>query len=65
MDLTGVGNHPAFIRALDYFAQRLTEGKHVAGNGPSPGGQSRPGAATQPGAAAAIWPSLPSAGGSR
>lgn len=65
MDLTGVGNHPAFIRVFDHVAKLLTEGKHVAGNGPSPGGQSRPGAPSQPGAAAAIWPGLKSATDSR
>ena len=63
MDITGVGNHPAFIRLMDHFAKQLTEGTHVAGNGPGPGGQSRPGTASQPSAAAAMWPSLPSAGG--
>jgi hypothetical protein len=61
MDITGSGNHPAQIRLLDYFAQRLTEGTHVAGNGPSRHGQSAPGASTEPGAAAAMWPKLPSA----
>lgn len=65
MDLTGVGNHPAFIRVFDHVAKLLTEGKHVAGNGPSPGGQSRPGASSQPGAAAAIWPGLKSAADNR
>lgn len=65
MDLTGVGNHPAFIRVFDHVAKLLTEGKHVAGNGPSPGGQSRPGASSQPGAAAAIWPGLKSAADTR
>jgi len=63
MDLTGVGNHPAFIRLMDHFAKQLTEGTHVAGNGPSRHGQSAPNAPSQPSAAAAIWPSLPSAGG--
>jgi antitoxin component of RelBE/YafQ-DinJ toxin-antitoxin module len=57
MDLTGAGNNQAFIRVLDKFAAKLTEGTHVAGNGPSKDGQSaRPTAA--PTAAAAIWPSL-------
>jgi hypothetical protein len=57
MDLTGVGNHSAFIRVLDRFAQKVTEGTHVAGNGPSKDGQSaRPAAA--PTAAAAMWPNL-------
>jgi hypothetical protein len=63
MDITGVGNHPAFIRMMDHFAKQLTEGTYVAGNGPSRHGQSAPGAKAEPGAAAAIWPSLPSAGG--
>jgi hypothetical protein len=61
MDITGVGNHPAFIRLMDHFAKQLTEGTHVAGNGPSEGGQRRPGDSAKPGAAAAMWPSLPSA----
>ncbi len=60
MDLTGAGNNQAFIRVIDKFAQRLTEGGHVAGNGPSREGQSRPGQAP-PTAAAALWPNLPSA----
>ena len=65
MDITGVGNHPAFIRLMDHFAKQLTEGTHVAGNGPGPGGQQRPGAPSQPGAAAAIWPGLKSASDSK
>ena len=62
MDITGAGNHPAFIRVLNHAAQRLTEGSHVAGNGPAKAGQSAPGQAP-PSAAAAIWPKLPSATG--
>jgi hypothetical protein len=65
MNLTGVGNHQAFIRVIDYAAQRLTEGSHAAGNGPGPGGQSQPGRSSQPTAAQAMWPTLPSAGGAR
>lgn len=64
MDLTGSGNHPAFIRVLDKLAQKVTEGTHVAGNGPSPAGQSEPGKAP-PSAAAAMWPKLPSASSGR
>lgn len=60
MDLTGAGNHHAFIRVLDYLASRLTEGTHVAGNGPSKAGQSAPNQAP-PSAAAALYPHLPSA----
>jgi hypothetical protein len=62
MDITGAGNNPAFIRVMDYVAKQLTEGTHVAGNGPGPGGQSAPGSASRPSAAAAIWPGLKPAG---
>jgi hypothetical protein len=65
MDITGVGNHPAFIRVMDHFAKQLTEGTHVAGNGPSKHGQSAPNAPSQPNAAAAMWPNLKSAGDNR
>jgi hypothetical protein len=58
MDLTGAGNNQAFIRVLDKFAQRVSEGTHVAGNGPNKDGQSAPGSRTQPTAAAAMWPNL-------
>lgn len=63
MDITGAGNNPAFIRVMDYVAKQLTEGTHVAGNGPGPGGQSAPGSSSRPSAAAAIWPGLKPAGG--
>jgi hypothetical protein len=59
MDLTGTGNNQAFIRVIDKFAQKITEGTHVAGNGPTKDSQSAPGA-RPPSAAAAIWPGLPS-----
>jgi hypothetical protein len=59
MDLTGAGNHPAFIRVIAKWASAVTEGSHVAGNGPSPLGQSAPGQAERS-AAQTIWPSLPS-----
>ncbi len=62
MDLTGAGNHPAFIRAIDKFAQRITEGTHVPGNGPTKDSQSAPGSAP-PSTAAAMYPHLPSRGG--
>lgn len=60
MDLTGVGNHPSFIRLLDKVAQRLTEGTHVAGKGPTTASQSSPDAAP-PTVGGALWPKLPSA----
>ena len=59
MDLTLVGNHPAFIRVMNYVASQLSEGTHVSGNGPSKAGQSAPGTAP-PSTAAALWPNLPS-----
>jgi hypothetical protein len=60
MDLTGVGNHPAFIRVISRLAEKVTEGTHVAGNGPSKEGQSQSGRTAPPSAAAAMWPTLPS-----
>lgn len=60
MDLTGAGNHPAFIRVLAKAAAKLTEGGHVAGTGPAAQGQNAGGRATQPTAAQAMWPTLPS-----
>jgi hypothetical protein len=62
MDISGIGNHPAFIRVLSKFAERLTEGSHVAGNGPAKAGQSEPNR-PPPSAAAAMWPNLPSSRG--
>ena len=59
MDITGAGNHQAFIRVLNYAAERLTEGQHVAGKGPSEAGQSRPGQAPKS-AAQSMYPNLPS-----
>lgn len=39
MDLTGAGNHPAFVKMLSALASAVVEGKHVAGGGPSKFGQ--------------------------
>lgn len=62
MDLTGAGDHPAFIRVLYGLAKQLTEGTHVGGGGPAKEGQTAPGSKTsQPSAAGALWPNLPSA----
>lgn len=57
MDFTGAGNHPAFIRAFYKLAQRVTEGSHVTGSGPSKLGQTRPGS-TPDSAAKALYPNL-------
>ena len=58
MDFTGVGNNPAFIRAFDKLAQRLTEGTSVTGGKPSPLGQTNKPNGGTPGSR--IWPNLPS-----
>ena len=58
MNLTGVGDHPAFINVINKLAGFVTEGKHVAGGKPSVHGQSPGGAATPPTAAQALYPNL-------
>lgn len=57
MDLTGAGDHPAFIKAFYKLAQKVTEGSHVAGGGPSKFGQAKPGAQPES-AAKALYPNL-------
>lgn len=42
MDLSGVGDNPAFVRAMFKFGQAAAEGTHVTGKGPSPTGQQAP-----------------------
>ncbi len=61
MNLTGAGDHPAFIKAFYALAQRVNEGTHVTGLNPSPNGQSSSGVVRRPSAAAAMFPGLPSA----
>jgi antitoxin component of RelBE/YafQ-DinJ toxin-antitoxin module len=58
MNLTGAGDHPAFVKAFNKLAAFVTEGSHVAGAGPSPDGQKKPGTPA-PTAAAALYPNLP------
>ena len=62
MDLTGAGDNPAFVRTFLKRADFVTEGKHVAGKGPSIAGQREPGKTALPTAAQALYPGLPSAG---
>lgn len=59
MDLTGAGDHPAFVKAFWKLSQLVTEGKHVTGGGPSPMGQKAPGVADRPSAGKALFPNLP------
>lgn len=49
MSYTGAGDHPAVVNGLYALAQRLTEGTHVKGNGPSEHGQRGPNAVSGPG----------------
>jgi hypothetical protein len=58
MDLTGAGDHPAFVKTLWKLAQFATEGKHVTGTNPSPHGQQAPGTQAKPTPAAAMYPNL-------
>lgn len=60
MDLTLAGSNPAFVAAFYELSQRLSEGKSVKGNGPSPGGQKSPDAAPKS-VAQALYPHLKSA----
>lgn len=60
MDLTLAGSNPAFVAAFYELSQRLSEGKTVKGNGPSPAGQKSPDAAPKS-VAQAMYPHLKSA----
>lgn len=62
MDLTGAGDHPAFVKAMWLLAQKVSEGKPVAGKNPSPEGQRAPGTSERPAPARSLYPNLPSAG---
>jgi hypothetical protein len=58
MDLTGAGDHPAFIKTFWKLAQFVTEGKAVTPGNPSPHGQRPPGQSERPAPAAALYPHL-------
>jgi hypothetical protein len=58
MDYTGAGNNPAFIRAFYKLAQQVTEGRHIAGRGPSDQGQ-KPTPVAPASAGRALYPNLP------
>lgn len=63
MDITGAGNHPAFVKAFYKLASAVTEGRHVKGTGPSALGQTAPGTASKPSPAQALYPGLVSSSG--
>lgn len=58
MDLTGAGDHPAFVKAFYKLAKSVNEGTHVTGGGPSPHGQSKTGQSARPTPAQALYPHL-------
>ena len=60
MDMTGAGDHPAFIRMFYKLASQLTEGRPVTGNGPAKAGQADPTKGRPVTAAQALYPTLPS-----
>ena len=59
MNLTGAGDHPAFVRAFNKLAAFITEGSPVGGKNPSELGQVKPGTQTRPDVASAMYPTLP------
>lgn len=61
MNVTGAGNHPAFVKTFWKLSQRIAEGSHVPGSNPSPAGQRAPGSSDRPTAAQAMYPKLPAA----
>lgn len=56
MNLTGVGDHPAFVKVMKAFAERVIEGKPVTPKGPAEvkAPDSKPASA-----ASALYPNLP------
>jgi hypothetical protein len=55
MNTTGVGDNPAFVKAMYKFAQALTEGTHVSGKGPV---EVKAPDAKPPSVASAMYPNL-------
>jgi hypothetical protein len=58
MNLTGAGDHPAFVKTMWKLASFVTEGKHVSGQNPSPHGQNDPSKAKPATGAHALYPNL-------
>ncbi len=55
MDLTGAGDHPAFVKLFSRLAKKFGEGKPVTGGVAE---VTKPGAAARPSAASALYPNL-------
>jgi hypothetical protein len=58
MNLTGVGDHPAFIKVLNKWATQVTEGRNVRAGGPSEHGQNAKGQNERPNVAQGMYPNL-------
>jgi hypothetical protein len=56
---TGMGDHPAIVKALYEFSKLVNEGTHVTGGAPSPLGQNAKGAVERPTIAGSLYPNLP------
>jgi hypothetical protein len=56
---TGMGDHPAIVKALYEFSKLVNEGTHVTGGNPSPLGQNSKGQQQRPSIAGALYPNLP------
>lgn len=54
LDLTGIGNHPAFVKVFNRLAEMVIEPGHVKGSGPSAQGQGQANGAN-PGLAASMY----------
>lgn len=59
LNLTGMGDHPALVKAIYEFSKLVNEGTHVSGTGPSAEGQNSAGKAQRPTLAGAMYPHLP------
>lgn len=58
MNITGVGDHPAFVKVLNAWATQVTEGKPVRSGGPSEHGQNDKGTKERPNVAQGMYPNL-------
>ena len=65
LDFTGAGNHPAVIRTLYRWAQKLSEGASIAGSPPGRDGNGQIANAPRSPAEALYGPSGPHSGGPR
>lgn len=58
MDLTGAGDSLSFVKLFYKMAQKVNEGRHVSGAGPTAEGQRPNGKVEKPSAAQSMYPNL-------